>query len=307
MFQSLIFDQSCSSRPFANFPCSSSGAQPPPECSLKSMELRITSKQPSWSDSLRELFVYRDLLWILAYREISVRYKQTAIGILWVVLQPVIATILFTVIFGHFAKLSSDNIPYGLFSFSGMTIWGLFNNAVSRAGLSVIADEKLITKIYFPRMVIPLASIVSSGFDFLVALVILLVVGCFYGYPPGISILAMIPAVFIAILASSGLGAALAAWTVRYRDFRYVVPFFLQLAMYASPVVYSTSIVPERYRTWYYLNPMAGATALFRYGATGVTPFHPMEILLSGVTAVLLFVAGGSIFRQIEQSFADQI
>jgi lipopolysaccharide transport system permease protein len=271
------------------------------------MELRITPKELSWNDSLRELFAYRDLLWVLAYREISVRYKQTAIGILWVVLQPVIATVLFTFIFGHFAKISSDNIPYGLFSFCGMTIWGLFNNAVGRAGLSVIADEKLITKIYFPRAVIPLSSIVSAGFDFLVALVLLLVVACFYGFYPGISLLAIIPAILIAVLASAGLGTALAGWTVRYRDFRYVVPFFLQLGMYASPVVYPTSIIPGYYRIWYYLNPMSGATDLFRYGITGVTPFHFMEILLSAVMAVTLFVAGGSVFRLVERSFADNI
>jgi lipopolysaccharide transport system permease protein len=271
------------------------------------MELRITPKRLPWSDSLRELFAHRDLLWILAYREISVRYKQTAIGILWVVLQPVIATVLFTVIFGHFAKLSSDNIPYGLFSFCGMTIWGLFSNAVGRAGLSVIADEKLITKVYFPRAVIPLSSIVSSGFDFLVSLVLLLVVSFFYGFPLGSSLLAIIPATFIALLASAGLGTALAAWTVRYRDFRYVVPFFLQVAMYASPIIYSTSIIPERYRTWYYLNPMTGATDLFRYGITGVAPFHLLEILLSSVVALFMFVVGGSVFRHVEQSFADQI
>jgi lipopolysaccharide transport system permease protein len=222
-------------------------------------------------------------------------------------LQPIIATILFTVIFGHFAKLSSDNIPYGLFSFAGMTVWGLFSNSVSRAGLSVIADEKLITKIYFPRAVIPLSSIVSAGFDFLVSLVLLLIVACFYGFPPGISLLAIIPATFITVLASAGLGTALAGWTVRYRDFRYVVPFFLQVALYASPIPYSTSMIPEKYRVWYYFNPMAGATDLFRYGITGVTPLRPLEIVLSIVVAILMFVIGGSVFRQVEQSFADHI
>ena len=270
-------------------------------------EIRITSKRPSLAFALRELANYHDLLWILAYREISVRYKQTVVGILWVVLQPVIATVLFTVIFGHFAKLSSDHIPYGLFSFCGMTIWGLFSNGVSRAGASVIADEKLITKVYFPRAVIPLSAIASAGVDFLVALGVLLVVACFYGYPPGLSLPAIIPATLIGLLASAGLGTALAGWTVRYRDFRYVVPFFIQLMMYAAPIVYSSSIVPERYRLWFYLNPMTGATDLFRYGITGRTPVNFQEIGLSAAVAIVLFLIGGIAFRQVEQSFADTI
>jgi lipopolysaccharide transport system permease protein len=271
------------------------------------MELHITARRLSMRDSLRELVAYRDLLWILASREISVRYKQTAIGFLWVILQPVIATVLFTLIFGHFAKLSSDGMPYGLFSFCGMTIWGLFSNSLGRAGLSVIADEKLVTKVYFPRAVIPLASIVSAGVDFLVTFVLLLIVACFYGYPPGLALPAVIPALLITFLASAGLGMALAGWTVRYRDFRYIVPFFLQIMMYAAPIVYARSIIPPHFRLLFYLNPMTGATDLFRFGITGRPSVDFQEIGFSAGIAVALFIGGAFVFRQVEQSFADNI
>ncbi len=271
------------------------------------MELRITSKRLSWSDSLRELVAYRDLLWILSYREISIRYKQTVIGILWVVLQPLIMTVLMTVIFGLFAKIKSGGIPYALFSFSGMTIMGFFTNAITRAGLSVVADERLITKVYFPRATIPLASILSSGLDFLVSLVLLLLIAAWYGFFPGIYFLAVVPASLITVLVSSGLGTAFAGLTVRYRDFRYVVPFFMQLAFYASPIIYPISYIPKKYLYLYYLNPMAGATELFRYGITGAISVDLGGVAISALVAFLCFLAGGIIFRQVEQSFADVI
>ena len=270
------------------------------------MDLHITSRRPSAAAALRELVAYRDLLWILACREISVRYKQTVLGILWVVLQPVLATVLFT-IFARFAKLPTEGVPAGLFTFCGMTIWGLFSHAVDRAGNSIVADERLITKVYFPRATIPLASLVSSGFDFLVALVVLLLVALCYGYPPGPSIVALVPAVLIAALAAGGIGTALAGWTVRYRDFRYLSPFFLQLALYASPTFYSVTMVPAAWRGWYYLNPMAGAIELFRYAITGRTLIDPAGIALSAGVAVILFFIGAEVFRRVEQSFADHI
>ncbi len=274
---------------------------------IQIMELHITARRPTLVASIREFIAYRDLLWILAYREISVRYKQTVLGFLWVVIQPVVATVLFTVIFGHYAKLSSDGIPYGLFCFAGMTLWGFFSGALGRAGTSVIADEKLITKVYFPRAVIPVAAVASSGVDFLVAFVLLLIVACFYGYFPGPALLAVIPAGLITLAASAGLGTALAGWTVRYRDFRYIVPFFLQVALYATPIIYSSSIVPARYRFWFYLNPMTGATDLFRYGVTGHPAPNALEIGTAAVTGLVLLLGGGLVFRHVEQSFADTI
>jgi lipopolysaccharide transport system permease protein len=272
-----------------------------------SMELHITSRRPSIASSVRELAAYRDLLWILAQREISVRYKQTVIGILWVILQPVITSLLFTVIFGYFVKIDVG-IPYIIFSFSGTTLVGtLFSNALGRAGLSVIADEKLITKVYFPRATIPLASIMASGFDYVVSLVLLFIVAACYGYFPGLQTLAILPATLLAIAASAGLGTAFAGWTVRYRDFRYVVPFFLQLALYASPVIYPLTRFPEPWRSWFYVNPMCGALDLFRFGITGITPVHGLGVAISTAMALLLFLGGGFVFQRVEQSFADHI
>jgi len=271
------------------------------------MELRITSQRATLAASLREIFAYRDLLWILAYREISVRYKQTVIGIFWVVLQPVIITVLFTVVFGHFAKLPTDGIPQGLFFLCGNTLWGLVSNILARAGASVIADERLITKVYFPRAIIPLATIFSSGFDFLVTFVLLLIVAACYGSPPGLYSVALLPAILISLLGAGGLGTALAGWTVRYRDFRYLVQFIVQFGFYASPVLYPVSMIPEQYRFWYYLNPMSGSLELFRYGITGASSLNLPGVALSSLMALLVFFAGGLVFRQVEQSFADNI
>jgi lipopolysaccharide transport system permease protein len=274
---------------------------------FSAMELHITPKRPSLISSWQEIVVYRDLLWILAYREISVRYKQTAIGFLWVVLQPVISTVLFTVIFGHFAKFPTDGIPSGLFFFCGMTLWGLFSNIVTRAGGSVLADERLITKVYFPRAIIPLSSVFSAGFDFLITLVILAIMAACYGFAPGIFSLAFLPATLIVILSASGVGTALAGWSVRYRDFRYIIPFLVQIGLYASPIVYPVSLIPAPYRFWYYLNPMTGSLELFRYATTGTTPIHLSGILVSTVVSLLLFLGGALVFRQVEKSFADTI
>jgi lipopolysaccharide transport system permease protein len=271
------------------------------------MDLHITSKRPSFASSVRELIAYRDLLWILAYREVSVRYKQAALGVAWVVLQPVITSLLFTVIFSYFFK-GDVGMPYILYAFSGTTLVNtLFSNALGRAGLSVIADEKLITKVYFPRATIPLASIAACGFDYVVSLVLLFIVAACYRYFPGVATLAIIPATLLAVLAATGLGAAFAGLTVRYRDFRYIVPFFLQLSMYASPVIYPMTKIPEPYRTWFYLNPMCGALDLFRYGISGTTPLYPLGLAMSSVVAVVLFFFGGAVFQKVEQSFADHI
>jgi lipopolysaccharide transport system permease protein len=277
-----------------------------PTRAMADLELHITARRPSPLAALRELVAYRDLLWILAYREISIRYKQTALGIIWVVLQPVLTTIIFTLL-ARFAKLPSEGVPRVVFAFCGVTLWSLFAQSIDRAGGSIIADERLITKVYFPRAAIPLASLVSSAFDFVFALAVLLVVAAVYGFTPGLSTFALIPAVLIAVLAAAGIGAAFAGWTVRYRDFRYLCPFFLQLGLYVSPTFYSISLIPPAWREWYFLNPMAGAIELFRYGITGRTQLDLHGVLISALVALVLFFAGGEIFRRVEQSFADHI
>jgi lipopolysaccharide transport system permease protein len=220
----------------------------------------------------------------------------------------VISTVIFTVIFGHFAKLPTDGIASSLFFFCGNTIWGLFSNIVTRAGGSIIADERMITKVYFPRAIIPLSSVFSSGFDFLVTFVLLIIIALCYGYPPGFYSAALIPSVLIAVLAGAGIGTALAGWTVRYRDFRVIVPFLVQIGLYASFIVYPISLIPRTESLWFhFINPMIGSIELFRYGITGTTPVDPLGCAISLAMACVFLVGGALVFRQVESSFADNI
>ncbi|HEY9876756.1 MAG TPA: ABC transporter permease [Candidatus Obscuribacterales bacterium] len=257
--------------------------------------------------AVREFWQYRDLLYILAAREVSVRYKQTAIGIAWVVLQPMLTTLLFTLVFGRFAKIPSDGIPYPVFAYSGLVLWGLVSQGMTRAGDSIIADEKLITKVYFPRLVIPLAAVGSAWIDFAVSLFILLPLTYIYGLRPTFSLL-LIPVVMILVMIlAAGIGALLASLNVRYRDFRYVVPFIIQVGLYASPIVYPVSIVPESVRSFYYLNPMAGLIETFRFAVSGQGSFSPIGLGIAAIASVVTFFLGLTVFRQIERSFADFI
>lgn len=263
-------------------------------------------KQPL-PEAIQEFWDYRDLLWMLTVRQVSLRYKQTAIGIAWVLLQPLAAMAIFTVIFGYFAQLATDGLPYPVFVYSALVLWTLFSDGISRAGTSLIADEKLITKVYFPRIIIPLAAVGSAWVDFVVSLVVLLPLIYFYGLRPTWSLLLLPVAMLITMMLSSGVGMMMAALNVKYRDFQYTVPFLTQIWLYASPVVYSTSIVPESVRPFYYLNPMAGLIDLSRFAVTGQGTVPWMGLGISMGMAIAFFLLGSTIFRQVERSFADVI
>lgn len=255
----------------------------------------------------REFWDYRDLLYILAAREVSVRYKQTAIGIAWVVLQPLMTTLIFTLIFGRFAKIPSDGIPYAVFAYSALVLWSLFSQGLTRAGESIIADERLITKVYFPRLVIPFAAVGSAWIDFAVSLFILLPLTYLYGLRPTTSLLLIPVVMLVVMILAAGMGTLLASLNVRYRDFRYVTPFLIQIWLYASPIVYPVSIVPDSVRMWYYLNPMAGLIETFRFAVTGQGSFSGIGCGISAFTAAVMFAIGLTVFRQVERSFADFI
>ena len=258
-------------------------------------------------EALREFWDYRDLLYILAAREVSVRYKQTAIGVAWVVVQPVLTTLIFTLVFGRFAKIPSDGIPYTVFAYSGLVLWGLFSQGLTRAGDSIIADEKLITKVYFPRLVIPFAAVGSAWIDFAVSLFILLPLTYVFGLRPTVSLLLIPVLMILVMILAAGMGTLLASLNVRYRDFRYVMPFLIQIWLYASPIVYPVSIVPESVRLWYYINPMAGLIEAFRYAVTGQGGLSWLGLGISALISLILFSLGFSVFRQVERSFADFI
>jgi lipopolysaccharide transport system permease protein len=273
-----------------------------------SRKVIIRPGNQSLTDLLQEFWSYRDLLYVLTIREISVRYKQTAIGVLWVVLQPLITALIFTLIFGRFVKVASDGIPYNVFAYSGVVLWSLLSQGLTRAGDSIVADEKLISKVYFPRLVIPLAAVASAWIDFALSLFILLPLTYFYGLKPTTSLLLVPPIMVLVIILTAGLGTLLASLNVRYRDFRYTIPFLVQIWMFASPIVYPVSVVPESARLWYYaLNPMASLVEAFRHAITGLGTLNLFAISTSIISSLIFLAIGLTVFRSVERSFADII
>lgn len=257
--------------------------------------------------SLRELWPYRDLFWILALRDVKLRYKQTALGITWVVLQPILTSGIFAVVFGLLADLPSDDSPYLLFAYAGTLPWILFSQSLSRAGGSLVGAREMISKVYFPRMILPIASTFSVLVDFLVGLVSISVLFLIYQVPLTWNLLAIPLFVLVNMIIAIGVSFWVSAFSVHYRDFIYVLPFLTQAWMYASPVAYSSSIVPEQWRTLYALNPMVGIIDGFRWALLGQGNFSWLSIGISLGIGFLIFVVGAFVFQRIERSFADVI
>jgi lipopolysaccharide transport system permease protein len=253
-----------------------------------------------------ELWRFRDLFLVLAQRDIRLRYRQTALGLVWVVLQPLAASLIFAAIFGLFAKLPSEGTPYLLFVFAAMLPWNLFSGGVQRAGNSLIKDASLITKIYFPRPVIPIASVSAVLPDFAVAgvvmLVLMLLLGASFTWP----IVALPVLIVITLAITVGVSLFFSALNVYYRDFAYALSFILQAWLYASPVVYSSSLVPERWQLLYGLNPLVGVIDGFRWALLGA-PLPTSALIESAVIASLMLVVGATVFKRVERSFADVI
>jgi lipopolysaccharide transport system permease protein len=256
---------------------------------------------------LREIWHFRDLLVLLMMRDVKLRYKQTALGIVWVILQPLIASLIFAVIFGRFANLPSNGIPYLLFVFAGMLPWNLFAGALQRAGNSLVGDSKLISKVYFPRMVIPIASSAAVLVDFIVALVVMFALLLVEGWPLTLNILALPFLLVILLLISVGVSLFISALNVYYRDFMYALPFIVQVWMYASPVVYSGDLIPNLAKPFFAINPLVGVIEAFRWSLLGTGEFPAASLMLSLVVGIVLFIAGGLIFQRVEQNFADVI
>lgn len=253
---------------------------------------------------LKELWAYRELLWVLTERDIKVRYKQTVLGAAWAVIQPVMLMVVFSVFFGRLAGMPSDGLPYPIFTFAALVPWTFFANALSNSAASLVGSSHLINKVYFPRLIIPLASIGSWAIDFVIAALILLGMMAWYGIGFSWNLLAA-PLLAAAILFTAlGVGTFLSALTVSYRDFRYVIPFLLQFWMFATPIVYPASLVPERWQWVIHLNPMSGLVEGFRSAFLG-RPFDLAALSISGAVAVVLFVAGVAYFEKVERRFAD--
>lgn len=253
---------------------------------------------------LRELWNYRELITTFTMRDIKLRYKQTGLGIAWAVLQPVLTMLIFSIIFGRLANLPSDGIPYPLFVLAALLPWTLFAEGLTRSTTSMVANSNIMTKVYFPRMIMPLSGIMSPVIDFAICFVILIAMMIYYSFVPTINIV-FLPFFFLLALATSlGVGLWLSALNVKYRDFQYTIPFLLQIWMFASPVVYASSLIPESLRMWYGLNPMAGVIDGFRWALLGSGAPSAMVLVSVGMVIVLL-VSGMFYFRRMEQYYAD--
>jgi lipopolysaccharide transport system permease protein len=257
--------------------------------------------------NLRELWTYRDLLMILAGRDIKLRYKQTGLGITWVILQPLVAAAIFTVMFGRFAKLPSDGHPYLVFVFAGVVAWNYFAAVLQRAGNSLITDARLITKVYFPRLAIPLASTLSAAIDLGVSLVVLTAFMAWYGIPPTWRLLTLPLWIGMTAVCATGFSLWLSALNVRYRDFVHAMPFLLQVWMLASPVAYATSIVPERFRTIYSLNPAVAFIEGTRWAVLGSSAITGAMVAVTATVSLAVFLGGAFFFRRVERGFADAV
>jgi lipopolysaccharide transport system permease protein len=256
---------------------------------------------------LRELWEHRELVGFLAWRDIKVRYAQTVLGAAWAVLQPVMTMVVFSIFFGRLAKIPSEGVPYPVFAYAALVPWGLFSNGLSSAAGSVVSGSSLIQKVYFPRLAIPIASIVAGLPDFLISLAIVVVLMAVYGIPPSWRVIWLLPFVLLALVTSLGVGLWLAALNVRFRDVRYTIPFLVQIWLFATPVAYSSTLVPESWRPLYALNPMVGVVDGFRWALLGGSSAPGGTVWVSSAAALLVLVAGAYYFRRVESLFADVV
>jgi len=280
-------------------------------------ESPIIRIQPSrgWSAlGLREVWVYRELLYFLVWRDVKIRYKQTVLGAAWAVLQPVLTMLVFTIFFGGLAKVGSDGLPYPIFSFTGLLPWTFFAQGLTQSSGSILSSSSLITKVYFPRLVIPISSVLAGAVDFAIAFVILVGMMAYYGIAPSVAVIWWLPILFLlATVASLGVGFWLSALSVEYRDVRFVVPFFVQMWLFVTPVIYPASKVAGKLEQlglprWLYgLNPMAGVVEGFRWALLRTGRPDMAVLSASAIVAVVLMVSGAFYFRRMERGFADVV
>lgn len=256
--------------------------------------------------NLRDLWAYRELLYFLTWRDIKVRYKQTVLGFAWAIIQPFAMMVVFTLFFGNLLNVPSEGIPYPLFNYAAMLPWTLFAQGISRSSDSLVGNTNLVQKVYFPRLIMPLASVLAPVVDFAIAFVILIGMMFYFGYPPTLSILWLPVFIILALITALGVGLWLSVINVKYRDVRYTIPFIVQLWLFASPVVYSSSLLPGRFQAIYGLNPMAGVIEGFRWALLGTEPPGSL-IAVSAIIVIVILISGAFYFRRNEKSFADVI
>jgi len=256
--------------------------------------------------NLGELWVYRELLYFLTWRDIKIRYKQTILGFAWAILQPFLMMVVFSLFFGNLLSVPSEGIPYPLFNYTAMLPWTLFAQGITRSSESLVGNVNMVQKVYFPRLVMPLSGILAPVVDFAIAFVILIGMMFYFGYPPTVKMLWLPLFIILALMTALGVGLWLSAMNVKYRDVRYTVPFLIQLWLFASPVVYSSSLLPQQFQAIYGLNPMAGVIEGFRWALLGTEPPGSL-IAVSVIIAIVILISGAFYFRRNEKSFADVI
>jgi lipopolysaccharide transport system permease protein len=256
---------------------------------------------------IKELIRYRDLFTFLVIRDIKVKYKQTVLGGLWAVIQPFFLMVVFTLFFGKLAKIPSDGIPYPIFNFTALIAWTYFSTAINNSSNSIVGSGSLISKVYFPRILIPLTPVVAGLLDFTIAFVVLIGMMIYYHIYPSILVFILPVLIILMMLIASGIGMVLAALSAKYRDVRYMIPFLVQFWMFATPIVYPASMIPEKYRMIYALNPMTGVIEGFRSAILGKTAFPTEMILISTIISLGVFLIGLLYFKQVERYFADVI
>jgi len=282
----------------------------------------MSSSSPSTSDApvivirpsqgwaslkLQELWEYKDLLYFLTWRDIKVRYKQTVLGASWAIIQPLFTMVVFSLFFGKLAKIPSDGVPYPIFAFAALVPWTFFANGLSQSSNSLVGSSHLITKVYFPRLVIPISSVISGTLDFAISFLVLLGMIVFYGITPTGNMIWLPFLLLLAFVTALGVGMWLSAMNVQFRDVRYAVPFLVQFWLFATPIAYPSSLVPESWRTLYGLNPMAGVVEGFRWALLGEAQAPGPLLVVSALMVVLLLVSGVYYFRRMEKTFADVI
>jgi lipopolysaccharide transport system permease protein len=272
------------------------------------MEIIIKPKNKWWQFDGKEIWQFRDLFYFFTWRDLKVKYKQTAIGALWAIFQPFITMIIFSIFFGKLAHLPSDTIPYPIFVYAGLLFWTLFSTSLAQISNSFIENERIVTKIYFPRIILPISSIITNIVDFCIAFVILIGLMLYYHYTPSFLGVLFLPLLMLmTIFSTLGIGLLFSSLNVKYRDVRFVLPFFIQILLFVTPVIYPASIVGEKYRWLLGLNPMAGVIDAARSSILGNKPIDFVLLLISCVSMVIYCVLGYFYFKKVERYFADVI
>jgi ABC-type polysaccharide/polyol phosphate export systems, permease component len=269
--------------------------------------LRIEPSKGWVSLKLNELWAYRELLYFLTWRDIKVRYKQTALGAAWAIIQPVFTMVVFSLFFGKLGKIPSDGIPYPIFAYAALVPWTFFASGLSQSSNSLVGSSNLIKKVYFPRLAIPIATVLSEVVDFSLAFMVLVAMMLYYGIVPTVKILMLPLFLLLALVTSLGVGLWLSAMNVQFRDVRYIVPFITQFWMFATPIAYPSSLLSEPWRTLYGINPMAGVVEGFRWALLGTNSAPGPIVAVSSVTAIIVLIGGAFYFRRMEKTFADVV